>query len=210
MKVGSWAIVGFTLAIALAVCTSQTMAQTTVYSFESGVDGWHVASGNSGSVASSTVGPTDGLKSLQFTKPAGFSYFEDSFPGPTWMALLPTGDSISFDVTLDAGSNPLNGTFLAARIALNGDGAFQESNETQPDVVIPTAVGKTTVTFSLDFWDQPSTWTYQGMALALNTDAPMLVYIDNIRVNPAVPEPTTLVMCGLGIVGCALGVRRKK
>jgi hypothetical protein len=203
------------LAIALVAYSHRAVAQTTVHSFETGTDGW------SGTVATSGIGATDGTQSLQVTVLSGFTYISDAFNKFTdWTTLLPTGDSISFDITLDAGSNPTGGaTFLQTRVALNGDdpdGAggipnFQESNMSQPDLNIPLTPGTNTATFDLDFWTQPPTWTFQGFAIALNTDAPLLVYIDNVRVNPAVPEPTTLVVCALGLVGLsAVRMRRRK
>ena len=211
------ALIGIGLASAL-------QAQTTVHSFETGAEGWAYASGPGGTVAASTIGATDGTGSLQATIQSGFHYIQDGFNRfntamtNDWDDLLPTGKSISFDITLDQNSDPTGGaTFLQTRIALNGtdpDGPggipnFQESNMTQPDLDIPLTPGTYTATFDLDFWTQPPTWDFQGFAIALNTGGPLLVYIDNVRVNP-IPEPSTLAVCGLGIIGLSAGRMRRR
>jgi hypothetical protein len=188
-----------------------------VHSFETGAEGWAYASGPGGAVAASTIGATDGTGSLQATIQTGFHYIQDGFDRfntamtNDWDDLLPTGKSISFDITLDENSDPTGGaTFLQTRIALNGDGAFQESNATQPDLDIPLTPGTYTATFDLDFWTQPSPdWTFQGVAIALNTGGPLLAYIDNVRVNP-IPEPSTLAVCGMGLAVLSAGRMRRR
>jgi hypothetical protein len=212
MKVGSRAIVGFTLAIALVAYSSRAVAQTTMHSFEAGIGAWTIGTG---ALASHTTGATDGTKSLQATHLGGFVYLSDGFGYHNdWVASLPAGESISFDITLDENSNPLGATFLDTRIAFNDASGYQESNSTQPDVSIPLVPGTYTATFDLGFWNQPAPWEWNSFDIALNSDLakPLLVYIDNVRVNPpAVPEPSTLVGFGLGLVGVsAVGLRRKK
>jgi hypothetical protein len=201
------------LAIALVAYSSRAVAQTTVHSFEAGIGAWNIGTG---ALVGHTTGATDGTMSLQATHLGGFTYLSDGFGYHNdWVASLPTGESVSFDITLDENSNPLGATFLQTRIAFNDAGGYQESNSTQPDVSIPLVPGTYTATFDLGFWTQPAPvdWTWNSFDIALNSDAslPLLVYIDNVRVNPPVPEPSTLVVCGLGLVGVsAVGFRRKK
>jgi hypothetical protein len=177
-------------------------AQTTLYSFESGVSPWTPNGGDDTTpptLSQGTTGATDGSFSLQWdtSSPSfqpDFSYINDTGASfSTLQAELPSSARLALDITI-ANDGSFTSDFLGVTVALNDDGGFQASNQK----FLGGNPGTYEMEFDLaDFWTQPATWTFSELNIAMNTNpgaglANSTVYIDNIRLLPPAPPKMPL------------------
>jgi hypothetical protein len=184
--------------LSAAMWNSQlAFAQTTLYSFESGVSPWTPNGGDDTTpptLSQGTIGATDGAFSLQWDTfspifETDFSYINDGGASfSTLQAELPASGRIALDITI-ADDGSFTSDFLGIIVALNDDGGFQESNQR----FLGGNPGTYAVEFDLaDFWTQPATWTFSELNIAMNTNpgpgfANSTLHVDNVRLLP--PEP---------------------
>lgn len=198
---------------ALALILGSASAHGLVLSsFETGTEGFN----SSATLASSTIGATDGTKSLAVTYTA-FSWIESSDSNNAIMKanadafLASTDKKLYVDFTV-AGNGI--GDWGDALLSFNDSTGWRQ---TSTSVAIPTSLGTHTV--ALDF-SALTTPNYAGgnwfkYSISVNgpasANAPLTLYMDNIRVMTApVPEPASLAALGLGVAAFARKRRNRR
>lgn len=188
-------------AIAVALGSAALASAATLYSFETGIEGWADEPPDAViDLSQGAVGATDGSHSLAVRRISGntFGFFR-SFDGfATNLPAVLANTTVAFDVTVPS---DFNGTFMGWRHVWNSNAGFQQSGD-----VFPPAVPGTSYTVSFDYTaysSVPADATFLGTYLAINTDATSTVYIDRLRV---VPEPAALA----GVAAMAMLVRRRR
>lgn len=189
----------YALTMTAAILGAASAHAVTLSSFETGTEGFN----SSATLASSTIGATDGTKSLAITY-TGFAWVESSGDSNAIMqanadALLASTDKkLYIDFTVDS---PGVGAWANALLSFNdADGWRQLANA----VDIPTSVGTHTVAIDYSELAMPNyaggnwfkySFSVNGPATAAS---PLTIYVDNIRVE-SVPEPASMAALGLGV-----------
>jgi hypothetical protein len=188
---------GLMLLPAMLWASQVAFAQTTLYSFESGVAPWTPNGGEDTTpptLSQGTIGATHGVSSLKWATfspvfQGDFSYSNDGGASfSTLQSNLPASGRIALDITIPSDGG-FTSDFLGITVALNDDGGFQPSGQR----FLGGNPGTYQVEFDLaEFWTQPATWTFSELNIAMNTNpgpgfAGSTVYVDNIRLLP--PEP---------------------
>jgi hypothetical protein len=222
--------------IAAASCLSTTQAAGVLaYSFESGTDGFGPNSGGTFTQAAIT-GATEGTSSLKAVVPTGATFvgaltsnLHPSIGDP------PGLNHILFDMTI---TEPFAGSFAVMGVTIfgctqGGVSCGHQSQFADFEHIGGKAPGTyTDIRIDLDDSLNQHPITMQtglsfdeiygpnpgapldiiptGFQLYFNTsgDAPLTVYIDNIRT--VVPEPATGALFGLGAIALGMVVRRRR
>ena len=175
-------------------------------SWENTLDGWTVSGGGVGSSSFSTAqGITAGSFSLDLTYPGNPSYGTPMFSAysPSWTSTLANNPRVSLDVYTPPASF---GYYLQVQLWVNNadTGYFQDGS------YFGTTIGsETTITFpdlpadKLAILATSSNPTQMGFQIGGGGAGD--VFLDSLRVQQ-VPEPSTLVLLGLGALG-VLGLR---
>ncbi|MEX2170545.1 MAG: PEP-CTERM sorting domain-containing protein [Pirellulales bacterium] len=219
-------------AVAILLSARGVQAQSPVYSFEdAGIDGFFGL--GAAVLQEPTIGVTHGDSSLKYA--AG----NDGFVGARTETVIPANlndppgvSHVLFDMTI---VDAYAGTFADIGITvfghdLNPIGGTSFGNQVQfADTQSIAALGVGTHTdlrLDLDFSQGPyrfgesfndifgsgpndlSVATAFQFYISKNTQVPVTVYIDNVRL--VVPEPATLSLLGLAVVGLGVIARRKR
>ena len=132
------------------------------------------------------------------------------------------GYLLTYDWYVDTSLSPGNyGTFLQIGTYVNtGNGYYaQDFPAAGKDVELDgaslasggTFFGTISETFSEKGYDLPTGQTFFRLGLIINGDGPAAtVYFDNIRIEPVVPEPTSLALVAVAIPGFLMSVRRRE
>ena len=184
---------------------NQASASLILASFEGGLDANWNAAGPPTSFGN-TTGVTDGSDSLKVDAAAGWQQ-SVYWAGASVVADLIAGATLDMDVTIptDAGIDP--GTDWAdIYFVMQGDGQAWMSN------AAPVPTDGTTFTQSWDYHASGATLNpaaaWFEIILIANSSAARSIYIDNVRITSAIPEPSSVMLLGLG--GFFSLVRRRR
>ncbi len=221
--------------VAVTCGTSGAWADSLLYSFEGGLDGF----GPNGaiSLASDTIGATDGTGSMKVGLVTGAT-FVGGITGslPAAVGDPPGISHILFDMTIDAGQE-FTGGFAVVGVTMFGctQGAVSCGNPFQfadTEAIGGKVAGTYTdiridlnnslhahpltfvpnLTFNQIFGPNPGAPndiipTHFQLFFNKSGDQPLTVYIDNIRA--VVPEPATGALFSLGAIALGLVARRR-
>ena len=193
----------FGLPLALATLATGANALT-LFSFESGLQGWQSQNNTNLTLAGGTVGATDGTQSLALTHTGDFAWmFVDSVALQNPLSQV---DSFAFDLTItDQGLG--GATWFQVFNCFNDAQGWRQSN----DIALPLAPGTHTVNIDYSGLTNPNpngTWFQWFIAFNGPAGPARTFYVDNIRVN-VVPEPLTVATLSIGMIGLIARRRRK-
>ena len=224
------------IAVAMIACTSNSVHAALAYSFEGGSppDGFG-PNGGGVTVTQDTIGATDGINSLKASVVGGATFVGALTGNVTAPIGDPPGiQSILFDLTIPQGGE-FTGGFAVVGVTIFGasqPGPGQQfglqAQFADFEHIGGKAAGTYTVQIDLASATHPTTFATgqsfnqifgpnpgapndiipTGFQFFLNksNDAPLTVYIDNVRT--VVPEPATAAMLSLGAM--ALGHARRR
>jgi hypothetical protein len=216
-------------------CGSFAAAQSLLYSFEGGIDGF-AGNGGGAMVASSTTGATNGTGSLEFSviQPATFVGALTSTI-PAALNDPPKVQSILFDLTIEerftGGFANLGITVFGAsqpdypggqQFGLQAQFAdFEPIGGLAPGTYTDLEIDLGSATHPLTFATGSFNDIFGGFGTGVDdmiptgfqfylnksNDAPIAIYIDNVRA--VVPEPGSLSLVALAAVGLAVAMRHR-
>lgn len=226
-----------TAAIVVLLSSGSSAEAALAYSFEPDLEGF-AANGAGITVTQDTIGATDGSNSMKVDIVQGPT-FVGALTGIVSAPIgdPPGIDSILFDMTIEAGDEH-TGSFAVVGVTIFGasqPGPGQlfglPVQFADFENIGGKAAGTHTVQIDLDDATHPTTFATNqsfndifgpnigsgddiiptGFQLFFNqsSDAPVTVYIDNIR-TVVIPEPATGMMLGLGAICAGLGTRRNR
>lgn len=208
---------------ALSVLVIPSSRATIVFSWESGYEGWQPSGFNARDVDLnlSNIGATDGNGSLAVTQVGqGFSWNiirtnvgQDDFYNIINNAVLDGAEKYLFemDITYRNDSVPDGVTYINASIAFNSDAGYKDIHSLAPtsgteDITIH-------VSMPLNSWQIAANSSFYQMVIAVNGDwgpvpAGATIFYDNVQITNTVPEPSSFVFAGFGLLGL-VGNRRR-
>jgi hypothetical protein len=216
------------LAIAMAIlcCAGAAEAQTLVYSFESGNEGFGPNGG--GTYTQDTIGATQGDYALRASIPAGAT-FVGGITGnlPAAIGDPPGVDFVLFDMTVGP-NDVFTGAFAVMGVTIwgcdqSGGCGIQTQFMDEENIALPAGtyenlrINLNSAHGSGESFNQrfgtagsgsPLIPTHFQFFFNKSGDAPLNVYIDNVRVG-IIPEPATCALVALGLVGVASFGRRR-
>jgi hypothetical protein len=217
------------LAIATAVlcCAAAVEAQTLVYSFESGNDGFGPNGG--GTYTQDTIGATEGTGSLRVNVPMGAT-FVGGITGnlPAAIGDPPGVDFVLFDLTIGP-NDVFPGTFANMGVTIWGcdqsGGCGNQAQFMDEEAIAGKAAGTYSDIridlssahggggsfnniFGTSGSGSPLIPTHFQFFFNKSGDAPLNVFIDNVRVG-IIPEPATCALVALGLAGIVSFGRRR-
>jgi len=214
--------------VAAFALAGSLQAQLVIGDFETGLDGWSDNGSGSG-LSLSTVWSSTGTSSLRVDGTGGFVWglYYDNLANLSQMDTLPVIAADVYWRTSDwVPTNPVEGTWARwDNVAVNsGETGWAQSNDgligdsanpSFPGSWDPYSWGtehQRTIT-----WDLTTLvggtgigtggWAQLNISVNDNAVSPDIYYIDNIRLLPVVPEPSTFALLGLG--GALLAIRRR-
>ena len=204
---------------ALVLLVASVSRASTVYSWETGLDGWSADTVNGYSITTaSTLGVTDGASALQLTAPSSGMWWSAGFSrnlGGTELGQIFTGATqLGLDVTYNPGSDTW---YLDANVALIVQGEKQSWTELA-GVTIPKGTSPTAATWSISSTVASnmatSSWGQILLKLTYGNggSAPSVFYVDDFTTNAsAIPEPSSCALVlGLVAIGGAAMRRRRR
>jgi hypothetical protein len=224
-------ICGVTLAAVLTLGAAQAWGQSVVFDFEGGTDQGFGNKFSNDASASFPIVNIGGSQRMEVLRNGDFQEADISSGNNPYLAAFnaavanPTGYLISYDWYVDTSLSPGNyGSFLQLGTYINaGQGSFPyvqdfpgvgkdvELNGTQlaSGSVFSGTISETlTAKYGVlhpDFQNAPS----QRLGFIINGDgSAATVYFDNIRITPVIPEPASVALAGLAVVGMAAMRRR--
>jgi hypothetical protein len=208
---------GAALAIAAAMTASSQAA--TIYSWESGLDGWAGDTVNGYSVTTtSALGVTDGVSALQLTAPASGMWWSAGFSrnlGSSELSQIFNGASqVGMDMTYNPGSDTW---YMDANLTLIVQGEKVAWTELAPVTIVKGAT-PTAATWSISptMASDLATSSWGQLVLKLTYgnggSAPSVFYVDNFTSDAvAVPEPaSSALLLGLGVIVTGVARRRRR
>jgi hypothetical protein len=229
-------ICGFALAVALSLGTAQAWGQSSVFNFEDGTDqGFGAGFGNDAS-ATFPIDNVGGSLRMRVLDTGAFQqagHETGNAASPFYQSMLAasldeTLYQISYDWYIDTSVNPGGGSsgspwgsFLQLGTYVNtGSGYYaQDFPGVGKDVELngtqlasgQVFSGTVTETFAAKGFNIPAGETFFRLGLISNGDGTAAtVHFDNIRVSPVIPEPASLGLAGLALVGLAAMRRRSR
>jgi hypothetical protein len=219
--------VRFAIAMAILCCAEAVEAQTLVYSFEGGNEGFGPNGG--GTYTQDTTGATQGDYALRASVPAGAT-FVGGITGtlPAAIGDPPGVDFVLFDMTLGP-NDVFPGAFANMGVTIWGcdqsggcgnQAQFMDEEAiagkgagTYSDIRIDLSSahgggGSFNNIFGTSGSGSPLIPTHFQFFFNKSGDAPLNVYIDNVRVG-IIPEPATGALVALALAGVALSSRRR-
>lgn len=222
-------ICGLALVAVLSLGTSQVWGQSAVFDFEDGTDqGFGTGFGNDAS-ASYPIVNIGGSQRMEVLDTAAFQQAgrETGNPAdPQYIAMLAASvneslATLSYDWYIDTSLSPGNyGNFLQLGTYVNTGGGYYAQNfpGAGKEVELDGAQlasgqvfsGTVSQTFAAKGFDIPLGENFFRLGFISNGDGTQAkIYFDNVRIS-IVPEPTTIVIAGLGLAGMGLIARRRK
>ncbi len=216
-------------AVTVTLGVIQAQGQSVTFNFaDSTADGW-VNGGFSSSPASTVV--TIGVNNYVQEALGGYqvanvnSSTVSGAPAASFTAAMvaafanPAGYELTYNYYIDTGTFETPGTYLQLATYVNGGSGFYGSTGT-PSAYEPqfngdqvqsgdVFTGSVTVPFTA-YGTDPNAETYARLGLVLNGDGTGVnVDYTDIAITQVVPEPATLAMCGMGLLGGLLALRRR-
>ncbi|HKW29519.1 MAG TPA: PEP-CTERM sorting domain-containing protein, partial [Verrucomicrobiae bacterium] len=217
--------------VALGLGAIQAQGQSVTFNFaDNTADGW-VESGFGNSPAASVVN-IGGINYVSIIMQGGYqsgsvnSSIVSGAPAASFTAAMaaafanPASYQLTYDWYVDTSSPITPGTYLQLGSYANAGSGFYGQTGT-PSAYEPQLngtqlasggifFGSVTVPFTAYGTDPNGPETYARLGFILNGDGTgVTVDYTNIKISQVVPEPATLAMCGMGLLGGLLALRRR-